>query len=110
MAGQTIHAMQFQVFVEARHAHESLECRFLHLLDVREAHVIVDQSENLASVVVREPQSLANFFRHRDADIDVAIETNAVGRNSKRRWLTHIVQQRAPRQRDRTGMRQLVKQ
>ncbi len=74
------------------------------------AHVIVDEGKHLGGVLVREPQALADLLRNLDAHIDMIIETDPVWRHAKRRRLTHVVQQRAPRQRGRARTRQVLQQ
>src|SRR5580700_93216 len=64
MAGQRVGAMQREMFVEARQAEKSLQRRFFHARGVAEAHVIVDERENLLRIVVRETQALADFLGH----------------------------------------------
>jgi len=59
----------------------------LHALHLAEAHVMADERENLIGLVVREAQTMADFGRHLDSDLDMAIEANAIGRNAKGRRL-----------------------
>ena len=101
VAGQAVGAVQREMLVEAGQAQEFLQRRFLHARDMAEAHVIVDQRENLRGVVIREAQAPADFFGNLDAHIHMIIEADAVGSHAKRRRLAHIVQQRAPGQRGR---------
>ena len=110
MAGKAVGAMQRKMFIEAGHAQKFLQSRLIHARGVTEAHVIVDQSKNLRRVVVGEAQALTDFLGDLDADIDVIIETNAVGRHAERCRLAHVVQQRAPGQRRRARMRQILQQ
>ena len=51
---------------------------------------------SLIGLVVREAQTMADFGRHLDSDLDMAIEANAIGRNAKGRRLADVVQQRSP--------------
>ena len=44
------------------------------------------------------------------ADLNMVIESNAIGRSAKSRGLPHIMQQRAPGQRHRTWRRQILQQ
>ena len=110
MAGQAVGAMQRQMLIELRQAQKSLQRRFLHARHVAEAHVILDQRQNLFGLVVRKAQAPANFFRDLHANLDVVIEADAIRRHAKRRGLAHIVQQRSPRQRHRARLRQMIEQ
>src|SRR5947207_12399658 len=47
VAGGAVHAMQFQVLVEAWQAEETLQRRILHLWRIGETHVIADEREHL---------------------------------------------------------------
>src|SRR5271166_5666523 len=75
-----------------------------------ETHVIVDQGEDLGCVVIGEAETLTDFLRHLDSDLDVAVETDAVGSNAKSCGLTDIVQQSAPSQGWWTGMGQVFQE
>ena len=110
MAGQAVGAVQRQMFIEAGQAEEFFQSRLFHARDMTKAHVIVDQGKHLGCVVIGEPQALTDFLRNLDAHLDVPIETDAIGRHAKGRRLTHIVQQRAPRQRGRARMGQVFQQ
>ena len=110
MTGLAIQAMQFEMFLEARLAHKSLECGILHLRRLGKAHVIVDQRQNLFGVIVRKPKSPADFFRHLHANGDMAIETNSIWRHAKCCGFADIVQERAPGHRRGTGLRQFLQQ
>ncbi len=110
MAAEAIDAVQLQVLVELRQAHEALQRRLLHSLDIGKAHVIRDQRRDLLGIFVGEMQAPANLLRHAHPDLDVAVEANAVGRDAKGRRLADIVQQRAPGQRARAARRQLLQQ
>lgn len=98
VAGQAVQAVQFEVLGEARQAQEALEGRFLHAGHVGKAHVLGNQGGDLLAVVVAEAQAPANLFRHADADLDVAVEADAIGGHAEGRRLTDVVQQAAPGQ------------
>ena len=108
VGGGGVDAMQFQVLVEARQAKEALQRGLLHLQDVAEAHVVLDQREDLRGVVVGEAQAREDILGDADADLDVAVEADAVAGNRRirrliGRGLADVVQQRAPRQRWRAA-------
>ena len=79
MRGQAIHAMQGQMFGKIIQAEESLQRRRLHARRIGEAHVILDQRENLARFLVGEAEAAADLGAHGDADFDMAVEADAVG-------------------------------
>src|SRR5438067_13819822 len=72
--------------------------------------MVFDQGKYLFCVVVREPQATADFLRHFDPDVHVAVETDAIRGNTKRRRLADVVQERAPRQGWWTRMAQFFQQ
>ena len=78
---------------------ESLQRRSLHARRVGKAHVVFDQRKNLLRLIVRKTKAPADLRADRHAHFHVPVKANAVGRFAKRRRLAHIVQQRAPRQR-----------
>jgi hypothetical protein len=95
-----VEAMQCEVFVEFRQAEEALEGRLFHLLDIAEAHVIFNEGENLGAVFVREAQAAQDFVRDLHADLDVAIEADAIRRFVRKgRGLADVVQERSPGER-----------
>ncbi len=96
MGGQAVHAMQGQVFFKAGQAEETLERGSLHARGVGEAHVILDEGENLPRILVGESEAAENFGAHGDADLDVAVEANAVRGDAEGGWLADVVEQRAP--------------
>ena len=98
MAGETIHAMQLQMLVKSRQAQKPLERGLLHAMHIGETHVIVDQRENLFSLVVRESQTPQNFGSHLHANINVSVEADAIGGDTKSWRLADIMQQRSPGQ------------
>ena len=108
MAGQRISPVQRQVLVEARHAQKLLQRRLAHASGMAKTHVIVHQRQNVLRVIARKPQPPADFLRHLHANLHMPVEADAVGRHAKRGWLSHIVQQRAPCQRGRAGLRKVV--
>ena len=77
---------------------------------MRKSHVILDQGKYLICIVVGEPQAAADFLRHFDSDINVAVEADAVRSDTKRRRLADVVQERAPRQGWWTRMAQFFQQ
>ena len=66
---------------KSRQAEEALQRGLLHLQDVAEAHVVLDQRDDLRGVVVGEAQARENFLGDADADLDVAVEADAVAGN-----------------------------
>src|SRR5882762_7210999 len=64
MAGKAIESMQRQMLVKTRQPDEALERSSAHGLDVLEAHVVVDQREDLSSVLIRKAQSAADLLGH----------------------------------------------
>src|SRR5580704_2491216 len=96
VAGLAIEAVQFEMLGEVRHADKSLEGGFTHALGVGEAHVVIDQGENLLGVVVGETQTTEDFAGHFDANVNMSVEADAIGSDAKSRRLANIVQQRTP--------------
>ena len=110
MARLAVHAVQFEVLFEMRHAQKLLERGFVHALDVSEAHVVGDEGKDLLRVIIGKAKSTADFFCHFDPDVDVPVKTNAVGSDAEGGRFAYVVQQRAPGQRARTRLRQFVKE
>src|SRR5260370_9730991 len=63
MTGQTIGTVQRQVLIEVGHAQKFLQGRLFHPGRVPKTHVIVDQGQNLLSVIGRKAQAPADFLR-----------------------------------------------
>ncbi len=82
----------------------------LHARRVGKAHVVFDERENLAGLVVGEAEAAADFGAHGDADLDMAVEADAVGGDAEGGRLADVVQQRAPGERERAAGLKLVKQ
>ncbi len=57
MAGQAVGTVQRKMLIKRRQAQKPLQRRLLHPRDMAEAHVIVDQRQNLLGVVVGETQA-----------------------------------------------------
>jgi hypothetical protein len=111
MAGERVDAVEFEVFVEMREAEEALERGLLHLLDVAEAHVIFDEGENLGAVLVGKAQAAQDFVGDADADLDVAVEADAVGRLvGEGGGLADVVEERAPGEGRRHARRKFFKE
>src|SRR5438128_12200293 len=108
MAGLAVHAVQFKVLFEMRHAQKLLERGFVHALDVSEAHVVGDEGKDLQRVIIRKAKSTADFFCHFEPDVDVPIKTNAVGRDAEGGRFAYFMQQRASSQLARPRLRQVV--
>src|SRR5437867_3826631 len=72
--------------------------------------MVFDQGKYLFCVVAREPQATADFLRHFDPDVHVAVETDAIRGNTKRRRLADVVQQRTPTKGCWTRMGQFFQQ
>jgi len=99
VAGLAIESVEFEVFVELGEADEAFEGGLAHLGDIFELHVIGDEGFDLVGVVVGKAKTAAEVIGHADADIDVAVEANAVasfGGRAKGGGLADIVQQDAP--------------
>src|ERR1700733_1252857 len=75
-----------------------------------EAHVIIDERNNLGCVVVGEPQAFTDFFRDLDVHLHMIIETDSIGRYAERGRLSNVVEQRTPSERWGTRLRQILQQ
>ncbi len=67
--------------------------------------MVLDEGDDLRLVLVGEAQAVEHHLGDADADLDVAVEADAVGavsRGAEGGWLADVVQQRAPSQRGRT--------
>src|SRR5579864_588446 len=95
MAALAVQAMQFQMLVKAGQAEEALERGIFHALDVAKAHVVGDEREHLAGIVIGEAEAAADFGGHLSADFSMAVKADAVWRNAKRGLLTNVMQQGA---------------
>ena len=80
MRGGAVQAVEGEVLVEAGQAQEALQGRLAHLHDVAEAHVVFDEREDLRGLFVGEAQAREDGFGDADADLDVAVEADAVVR------------------------------
>ena len=99
VAGLAIEAVKFEVLLEPGEADKAFEGGLAHLGDVFELHVIGDEGLDLFGVVVGEAQTAAEVIGHADADVDMAVEANAVasfGGRAKGGGLADIVQQHTP--------------
>lgn len=101
VAGGAVEPVEGEVLVEAGQAEEALEGGLLHLEDVSEAHVIVDEGDDLGGVVVGEAKAIQHNLGDADADLDVAVEADAVVffmgiRRAEGGRLPDVVQERAP--------------
>ncbi len=96
VAGKAVHAMQQEMLVESIQAEEAFEGGGAHLLDIGKAHVIGDQRKDLLGIAVGHAKAAADFFGHANADLDMAIEADAVGRAAEGGRLADVVQQRSP--------------
>src|SRR5579864_3553056 len=95
MAALAIQAMQFQMLVKAWQAEEALERGIFHAQDVAKAHVVGDEREHLAGIVIGEAEAAADFGGHLGADFGMAVKADTVWRNAKRWRLANIMQQGA---------------
>ena len=99
VAGLAIEAVEFEVFVELGKTDEAFEGGSAHLGDVFELHVIGDEGFDLVGVVIGEAEAAAETIGHADADLDVAIEADAVtrlGGGAEGGGLADVVEQDAP--------------
>lgn len=99
VAGEAVEAVEGEVLVELGQAEEALEGGLAHLLYGGEAHVIVDEGEDLVGFVVGEAEAAADFGGDFDADFNVAVEADAIGGALEGGGLADVVQQRAPGER-----------
>ena len=97
--GHAVHAMQSEVFGELVEAEEPLEGRRFHARCIGEAHVIVDEREDLAGLVVRETEAAADICCDCDADFYMAIEADAIRSFAESGRLADIVEESPPGQR-----------
>ena len=102
--------MQGEVLLELRQAEEPLQRGLFHLVHVAEAHVVLDERNDLRGLFEREAQPPQNLFGDANADLDVAVEANPVRRAAKGRGLANIVQQRTPGECRRRVGRELFEQ
>src|ERR1051326_3115815 len=77
--------------IEAQHA---LERAFAHFVDVLEAHVIGDQRHHLVDLRIGESEAAEDLAGDSFAELDVAVEANAVG-DAEGSRLADVVQQDA---------------
>lgn len=77
---------------------------------VGEAHVVLNEGENLAGLVVGEAETAADVCADGDADLDVAVEADAVWRAAECWRLAHVVEQRSPGQGERAAGLKLMEQ
>ena len=87
VGGGDVEPVEGEVLVEAGEAEEAAEGGLLHVEDVAEAHVVLDEGEDLGGVVVGEAEAGEDALGDGDADVDVAVEADAVGlRRDPRGW------------------------
>ena len=96
MAGKAVKAVQRQMFLKLGQADEALEGGVLHPAHVGKAHVISHQRQDLLALAIAEAQSGEHIVGDAHADLDVAVEADAVRRAAEGGGLADIVQQRAP--------------
>ena len=58
--------------------------------------MVFNEREDLAGVLIREPETAADFCAHGDSHFDVTVEADAVRRDAEGRRFAYVVQQRAP--------------
>jgi hypothetical protein len=98
VAGEAVDAVEFEVLVEGGQTEEFFQSGLVHALYLSETHVMVDEGENLIGVVVREAETAEDLGGHFYSDIDVAVETDAVGRDAEGGRLADVVEKRSPGQ------------
>ena len=99
--GETIHAVEGEVLFEAVEAEEALEGGGFHARGVGEAHVVFDEGEDLGGFFVRESEATGDFGGDSDADLDVAVEADAVAGfggvdGAEGGGLADVMEERAP--------------
>ena len=99
VAGEAVDAVQGEVLVELGQAEEALEGGFAHIFYGGEAHVVVDEGEDLIGFVIGEAEAAADFGGDFDADFDVAVEADAVGGALEGGGLADVVEERSPGER-----------
>ena len=109
-AGERVHAVQSEVFLELRQAEEPLQRGLFHLVHVAEAHVVFNERNDLRGLFEREAHPPQDPFSDANADLDVAVEANPIGRAAKGRGLSDIMQQRTPGECRRRVGRKLFEQ
>jgi hypothetical protein len=75
---------------------------------VGEAHVVLDEGEDLSGFIVGEAESAADFRSHGDADFNVAVEADAVGGATEGGRLADVVEESSPGQGDGAVGLQLI--
>src|SRR5690349_12218327 len=104
MAGLAIKAVEFEVFVELGKADKAFKRGLAHLGDALELHVVGDESFDLVGVVIGETEAAAKGVSHANANVDMAVEADAVagfGGRSEGGRFPDIVQEDSPSQRRR---------
>ena len=99
VAGLAIEAVKFEVLLEPGEADKAFEGGLAHLGDVFELHVVGDEGFDLVGVVVGEAETAAKIIGHADADVDMAVEANAIagfGGRPESRGLADVVKKNAP--------------
>src|ERR1700733_12664445 len=102
--------MECQMLVKGGHAQKFLERRFFHSSGVAEAHMIIDECQNLLRIATGKTQPMANFFRYLHSDVDMVVEANAIRRHAKCCRFAYVVQERTPGQSRRAWLRQMIEQ
>src|SRR6185437_119611 len=113
--GGDVEAVQREVLLEVRQAEEAFERGGAHLADIAEAHVVLDQRDDLGGVFVGEAEARENLLGDSHADFDVAVEADAIAGDCgigrlERCGLADVVQQRAPGERWRNAGGKLFEQ
>src|SRR5712664_4144623 len=91
--------MKFQVLLELREAHKTLDRRLPHLPDIFETKMIRDQRFDLLRVVIRESKFATDPLSHASAEFNMSIEADPCARPlgwRKGRRLAYVVKQHAP--------------
>src|SRR5205814_3676081 len=110
MARQAIHAVQLQVLLELWEAEEALERGGFHAWGIGEAHVVGDQSADMLGIGMGEAEPGADLLRHALADFYMTVKADAVGRDAEGGRLSHVMQQRAERERRRSSSLQFLQE
>jgi len=105
-----VHAMEGEVLREIVEAEETLESRGFHLWSVGEAHVIVDESENLAGLVVGESEAAADVCSDGYAHFHVSVKSDAVRGFTVGGRLAHVMEKSTPGKCHRATGLELFKQ
>ena len=96
------------MFSEGVQAEKSLEGGGPHVVGIGEAHVILDEGQDLGGLIVGEAETAADFRGHGDADFNVAVESDAVGGAAEGGRLAYVMKESSPGEGDGAVGLQLI--